>query len=770
MKNNVKSTIKLAIFTTTILYHASSLSAEYIKKITIQNNERVEASTIINYLKLHVGEEYTLAKEDAALKSLYSTSLFENINIKFLNNGNLVVKVTETPFITKVILQGNSKIKTAQLSKELLTMAGDSVSHSKIQLDVKKIKEIYKRSGRFSTIVVPKIETLQNSRVKVIFDITEGPKTTIRQIYFNGNNNYSDNELQSIIMTKRTRWFSFFETNDTYDPDRLEYDKELLKEFYQSVGFADFRVISATAELGTTKEYFSITYSVEEGQKYKIGHISIDNKLLDTEVTALQKYITVKPGSIFNIKTLNQIADKMSLYFAVSGYPGVNIYPDVSSRNPDHTIDIKFVIEKADKAFINQININNNLKTEDKVIRREFKIAEGDIFNRSYIENGEKNLRNLDYFEQVLVNLTPTDKKDKYDLNIEVEEKSTSSIGFDIGYNTAGGLFGRLSFLERNLIGTGKILNAGVQTGKKSISYYGGITEPHFLDKDLSLGINVFKNHVGRGTSFLSQGDQNYTLKSVGLKTSLGYEIAEDLSHEIEYTIKKEELKSPTESNSIFLKEQMGKFTTSAIGHTITYEQLDSRIIPKNGYIISGTQEFAGVGGNNKYLKHELDGKYFKSFVNNKVTLKLAASIGNIKGIGSKNVRISDRFNLGDYSLRGFSSGGVGPREKKTSEELGGEKFYTFSTELNFPTGLPEEFNLTGAVFMDVGSLWGVGRKTKTYPPDSFYNDKSLRASVGAGFIWITRLAPIRMDWAFPIKKKPYDDKQTFHIKFSTHF
>ncbi len=460
----------------------------------------------------------------------------------------------------------------------------------------------------------------------------------------------------------------------------------------------------------------------------------------------------------------------MSAYFATLGYPGINVHPDTSSRNPNYTIDIKFVIEKADKAFINQINITNNLKTEDKVIRREFKIAEGDIFNRSYIENGEKNLRGLDYFEKVFVNLTPTDKKDKYDLNIDVEEKSTSSIGFDIGYNTAGGLFGRLSFLERNLVGTGKILNAGVQTGKKSISYYGGITEPHFLDKDLSLGINVFKKHVGRGTSFLSQGDQSYTLKSIGLQTSLGYEIAEDLSHEIEYTIKKEHLSSPTTSNSMFLNEQMGKFTTSAIGHTITYERLDSRIIPKNGYVISGTQEFAGVGGNNKYLKHELDGKYFKSFINNKITLKLAGSAGNIKGVGGKNVRISDRFNLGDYSLRGFSLGGVGPREKKTSEGLGGEKFYTLSTELNFPTGLPEEFNLTGAVFMDVGSLWDIGRKAKTYRADSFYNDTSLRASVGAGLIWITRLAPIRMDWAIPIKKKAYDDKQTFHIKFSTHF
>ncbi len=771
VKTNVKSTIKLAILATTVLYNTSALSAEYIKKITIQGNKIIENSTIENYLKLQVGEEYTSSKGDEAIKNLYSTSLFENISITLVNGGNLIVTVSETPFITKVVFTGNSKIKTSSLSKELLTMSGESMSPAKIQLDVEKIKEIYKRSGRFSTTVTPKIERLENDRVKVTFDIAEGPKTTVKKIYFSGNNNYRSTELQSVILTKQSRWFNFLETNDTYDPDRLEYDKELLKEFYQSVGFADFRVISVTAELNPTKEYFTITYSIEEGAKYNFGNITIDNKLPNIDINEIKKYINVKSGDTFNINSLNKIANKISSHFASKGYPGINVYPDISSKNPDHTFDIKFVIDKAEKVFINQINITNNLKTEDKVIRREFKISEGDIFNRSYIEKGHQNLRNLDYFEKVLISVTPTTRKDKYDINIDVEEKSTSSISFDAGYNTAGGPFGRISFLERNLIGTGKVLNAGVQVGKKSISYYGGITEPHFLDKDVSLGFNVFNNYSGRGTSFLSQGDQNYTLKSIGLKPSLGYDIAEDLSHEIDYTLKRDVLSSLGNSSSIFLTEQMGKFITSAIGHTITYDQLDSRIIPKNGYVISGTQEFAGVGGNNKYLKHELDGKYFKSFINNKFTLKLSSSVGGIMGVGGKTVRISDRFNLGDYSLRGFAASGIGPREKTTNEGLGGEKYYTFSTELNFPTGLPEDFNLTGAVFMDAGSLWGVGLNSKSiYKSDSFYNDKSLRASVGVGFIWVTRFAPIRMDWAWPIKKRPYDEKQIFHLKFSTHF
>lgn len=765
----IRSIIKLAILTLTIFYYNISLADSVIRKITIEGNHRIERSTIESYLKLKPGESYNSLKEDEAIKRLYATSLFRNIKMDMSSDGNLIVSVTETPFISSVVFRGNSKIKANMLSKEIYTMAGESLSQAKIELDVKKISEIYKRSGRFATIVTPKIEDLENNRVKVIFDIAEGPKTGIKYIYFSGNENYSDSELKSIVLTKESRWFRFLDSNDTYEPDRIEYDKELLKEFYQSVGFADFRVISASAELNNTKEYFVLTYSLEEGEKYNFGNVTIENKLTNIDITPVNKIVNIKQGSVFNMKTVENIADKIGEYFTAVGYPAVNVYPDIV-KNPDHTINIKFIIEKADKVYINKINIINNLKTEDHVIRREFKSEEDDILNRSYIEKGERNLRNLDYFEKIGITFAQAKTKDKYDLNVEVDEKSTSSVGFDLGYNTTGGVFGRFSFLERNLVGTGKILNAGVQVSKNTTSYYGGITDPHFLDRDLSLGVSGFINKSGRGQSVLSNTDQNYRQHSVGGKTSLGYEIKEDLSHEIDYLIKRDTLSAPSPSSSIFLQEQMGKFITSAIGHTIAYDQRDSKIIAKNGYLVSVSQEYAGIGGDNKYLKHEVDGKYYKSFIQNKLTLKLSASGGDIAALGGRVIRISDRFNLGDYSLRGFASGGVGPREKVTNEGLGGKRYYTFSTELNFPTPVPEEFNLTGAVFMDLGSLWGVGlNKAKYQSPNGIYNDKSLRASVGFGFIWVTRFAPIRMDWGFAVKKKKYDDTQHFHLRFSTH-
>ena len=757
--------IRLIFLASSLFVFSYAVADEKITKIVVHGNQRIQTSTIEEYIGLREGQQFSLESQNDAVKSLYATSLFEDVSINFVN-GVLRVDVKETPFVSKVTFTGNSKIKSAILTNEISTVAGESLRKAKLRADVEKIKEMYKRSGRFSVNVNSKIEEQGNNAVKVIFQITEGPKTGVKSIYFAGNANYSNSELRSVIMTKESKWFRFLETNDTYDPDRIEYDKHLLAKFYNSVGFADFNVISVTADLLPTKEGFILTYSVDEGNKYQFGNITVNNKLKNVETAEVEKFISQKKGETFNLDAMESIAEKITSYLGSRGYPQVEVYPDIKPNREARIVDVVIVVDQADKIFINKINIEGNLKTEDHVIRRQLKIAEGDIFNRSKIEKGEQNIRNLDYFDKLMLKIAPTDRRDRYDINIDVEEKSTSSIGLDLGYNTAGGPFGRISFLERNLLGTGKYLNAGIQVGKKSISYYGGVTNPHFLDKDLSLGVNFFRTQDGRGSGF-GNGEQNYSKTSTGGKTSIGYDITDDLSHEVEYLLKQDKLSGPSDSASVFIKEQMGKFTTSAIGHSLTYDRTDSRILPKNGYLIVGSQEFAGVGGNTKYLKHELDGKYFKSFVENKYTLKLSAAAGHIKGVSGKKVRISDRFNLGDASLRGFAPGGIGPRDKKTDEGFGGQKYYTVSSELNFPLGLPQEFNVTGAVFADAGSLWDADSKSST--PEGFYNDKALRASVGFGFIWITKIAPIKVYWGFPMKKQKYDEKQTFHIQFSTN-
>lgn len=750
------------LFFLTVLAFSSCLFAAKVEKIQVQGNQRVEQSTIVEYLGVHVGDQYSAELKSNAVKNLFTTSLFEDVNISF-NNGVFKVKVQETPFVSKIVFTGNHKVKTGLLAHEIYTTPGESLRKARVRTDVEKIKEIYKRSGRFAVRVKSRLETQENNRVKVIFDIEEGPKTGVKQIYFVGNENYKDSELRSVVVTKESKWFRFLETNDTYDPDRIEYDKHLLKQFYNSVGFADFNVISVTADLLPTKEGFVITYSIEEGSKYKFGKFELDNKLAAIDDKEVWKFIDNKQGQTFNLSAVNRMIDKMSNYLAGKGYPQVDIRPKLTPNRDTNIVDVTIVVDQAAKVFINQINIDGNLKTEDHVIRRQLKIAEGDVFNRSKIEKGERNIRNLDYFGKLDMRVEPTKKIDRYNLNINVEEKSTASIGLDLGYNTSGGPFGRIHFSERNLVGTGKHLDLSVQAGKKSMYYQAGITDPSFMDKDLSLGGNLFLSNNGSGSGF-GNGEQNYSQLSKGAKALAGYDITDNLSHDVDYLIKKDSLKSSKDSSSIFIKEQMGTFITSAVGHGLTYDQVDNRYLPKNGYVLSGTQEFAGVGGDTKYLKHELDTKFFKSFIENKYTLKFAASAGVIKGTSGKKVRISDRFNLGGHSLRGFANAGIGPRDKSTKEGLGGEKYYSLSTELSFPVGLPEEFNVTGAVFMDAGALWDASSKIST----GFHDDTAPRASVGVGVLWVTRVAPIRVDWGFPIRKKKYDETETFHIKFTT--
>lgn len=771
-----KYIIKLCIgfvITLQIFVTSNACFAEVIKQINVSGNKRIEVDTIKSYLGMKVNGEFTEDLHKKSIRQLYATYMFKDIKISCLS-GVVNVVVEEYPLIASVSFKGNSKIKSSVFSKEIFTEIGQSFSDAKLQSDVDKIIEIYKRSGRFSVKVLPQIEELENNRVKVIFNVTEGPKTAIKYIYFVGNSNYRSDELKTVIMTKETAWYKFMDSNDTYDPDRMEYDKELLIKFYQSVGFADVDIISATAELSQTKNYFTATYSIDEGNRYKIGEVTLQNNIKDIENTIIQKLISTKKGQIFNMTALEAIGDKISDELSNHGYPQLSIVPALRKNLEAKTIDVTFTVSNADKVFINKINITGNVKTAEHVIRREFKIAEGDLFNRNEIGKGERGIRNLDYFEKVdiAVNRIPN-SKDRYDLNLDVQEKSTASIGMDVGYSTAEGPFGSLNFAERNLLGTGKHLDAGVRRSGRRLGYNMGVTDPNFMDKDLSLGLGLFKSTSGyKATSNLSGEAQPYKLETLGSRLNAGYDITDTISHDISYMIKKDELTLKKDGlASHFIKEQIGDYITSSVTNSLTYDKLDSRVIPKNGFISSVSNEYAGVGGNNKFLKYEANTKTFKSFFSNKVTLKVSASVGTIQGANGKKVRISDRFSVGDYNLRGFAGGGIGPRDKKTNEGINGQKFYAGTVELSFPIGLPEEMNVTGAVFSDIGALWGFDiSKSNTYHKNDIYNSKSPRVSVGAGILWHTRIMPIRIDWAIPMKYEKYDDQQRFHIRMSTSF
>jgi outer membrane protein insertion porin family len=748
------------------------LAGETISNIIVKGNKRVEKDTIVSYLNLKKGDNFNAEKQNAAIKNLYSTSLFENIDIRF-QEGNLVVSVQENRFINKINIKGNSKISTDILKKELSNRSGESLSAANVKFDIDRIKELYKRKGRFAINVTPKIEPLENNRANLTYEIQEGPKTSIKRIYFVGNENYRDGELKTIILTKESAWFRFMSSDDAYDPDRIELDKDFLREFYTSVGFADFRVISATAELSPTKDSFNIVYSLDEGEKYNFGNITIQNKLNEIDNKLLEKYIEIKTGQTYNSKALELITEKISYELATHGYPQVEIVPVEHKDYANKLVNIEFVVQEARKIYINKINIHGNVKTRENVIRREFKVSEGDLYNQAQIERSEQRLRNLDYFETLQIRPKPTEYPDRRDIDVEVADKSTSSIGLQLGYDTMSGLFTSIDFIERNLIGTGRELNFGAKRSKTKTVLYGGITDPYFMDRDILVGFNGFMNFTNKGRGKSSKDEQPYDITGVGGGPRVAYDISEYLRHNINYTIKREKVKGASERSSFHIREQEGTNITSAIGHSLTYDRTDSRIISKNGYLLGVSQEIAGLGGDIKYLKHEIEGKYFRSFYNNKITFKLKGDAGNIRGWGGQKVKIQDRFNVGDYNLRGFAGSGIGPRDKRTDESIGGQNYYTGTAEVNFPLGLPKEFDVQGAAFIDMGALWSYdiskAKKDKAhlYSKKDIYDSKMPRASYGFGFIWVTRFAPIEVYFGYPFKKTSYDKKQRFHLRFA---
>jgi outer membrane protein insertion porin family len=752
-------------------------SKSTITSIVIEGNTRVEKATIENYISLHKGSLYNQNAADESVKKLFATGLFSNINITQRNN-DLIVKVIENPMINKISFEGNRRIKKDSLLSEMTLKPRIVYSKTNLQKDVNKIIEMYNKSGRYAVSVDPKIIELEHNRINLVFEINEGPKTNIKNIYFTGNKKFTDGKLKKIINTKEKKWYNFFSSNDSYDADRIEYDRELLRRFYNAEGYADFKVISATSDLSPDRAAFIITYVIDEGERYRYGKIDIDTTLKNTNISELKSKIANVPGDYYNIDKIEDTVDDLTKALNDQGFAFVNIEPEFTRHTNENLIDIKFIIEEGRKAYLNRINIVGNLRTKDKVIRREFRIAEGDPFNATLIDRSEQRIKNLDFFEKVEVNKTLSNEyPDKVDINVEVQEKSTAK------FNIAGGIttedkkitpIGQISLIEDNFLGTGRQVGVMLQGARKRMDIELSLTDPYFMDKEIEAGIDLFRLSSDRRRS------NPYQSLTVGGALRSGYEINEYLRHSQRYTIKKDRISDIEKDVSDIIKDQEGKYSTSSLGHTLYYDRTNSHVRPTKGYSLKFDQEVAGLGGQAKFLRHEVNTRYYLPIKGDDVIFSLAGNFGYISGAGGKKIRINERFFIGDigtYGLRGFQTGGIGPRAVNTKakygagDALGGNLFYTGTAAVNFPLGLPNELDISGSFFTDVGSLQKIDLASKYLPKrDHVLEDKSLRASVGLGFVWVSRLGPIRIDFAVPVLKKKYDKKQYWHIDFSTSF
>jgi len=737
-----------------------------IQQIVVEGNQRIEAATVLSYLTISPGDTVNEARVDEALKALFGSGLFADVTIQ--QEGPILhVTVVENPIINRVVYEGNRKKKTDDLKKEEQLGPRVVFTRAKVQADVQRILEIYRRSGRFAATVVPKIIELPQNRVDLVFEINEGPVTGVRRISFIGNRHFSDKELQDTISTRESKWFRFLSNATSYDPDRLTYDRELLRRYYLSRGYADFRIISAVAELTPDGKDFFITFTLEEGERYRFGNIDVKTSLKTLNADELRKIIKVKKGAIYNVKQIDDIVEDLTFAAGTRGYAFVDVRPQVHRNRDTRVIDITFEIDEGPRVYIEEIKITGNTRTLDKVIRREIRLAEGDAFNRVLVDRSKTRIKGLDFFKKVDITEEPGSAPDRTVLHVEVEEQPTGELSLGAGYSSVDKAIIDFSMSERNLLGRGQFLRFRVSWSSRQKQIDLRFLEPYFLDRNLAAGFDIYR----LATDF--KDEAGFDTKSLGLTLRSSFPFSEYSRFAPHYTIRTDDVQVDNIS-CIFgfvarsVCESQGKTTSSIIGYIYSLDHRDDPVEPKNGYLFTFGQDLAGLGGSEHYLRNEATFDYYvpvEWWGWEKVIANFSASGGYIVGYSGHNVRLNDRFFKGASTFRGFETAGVGPRDTLTNDALGGEIYAIGTTALSFPLGLPEEFGILGSLFADFGT---VGKVHDNNP--GVRDELSLRASIGVGVLWDSPFGPVRIDFAVPLLKEDYDQSQSFRFSAGTRF
>lgn len=739
---------------------------------SVTGTRRIADATVISYAEPYLAQGYTKEGADAAIKALFGTGFFSDVKISAAN-GKVAIWVQENPIVNKVVFEGNRKIKDADLRKEIFLLERSVFSLSKVQKDVQRIAGLYNRKGYRTAMVEPKLINVDDNRVNLVYEIAEGKATRIKEIVFSGNQAFSSAKLKKVISSSESKWWRFFSNDDVYDPDRMLYDQEQLRQFYMQNGYADFNVAATAAELSNAKDAFLLTYAVHEGEVYKYGDVKIESLIAEFDTSKLQHLIVPKKGKFFNVLEVEETVDQITNYLGEHGYVFVDVDVDYAKHQENLTVDVVLQIQESPRVYVNKINIKNNTRTQDKVIRREFRLHEGDPYNASKMQRSKQRVQNLGYFSAVDFKNVMTSRPDKVDIDVEVQETSTGSIRFGIGYNTATGPLGQVVLSENNFLGKGQSVVLALEKTGRSYETSFSFTEPYFMDRNLAVGFEVsLSQFKGADKNKFSPDKSKITYNSdqQGLRLFMGYELSEHLYHNIHYLIQRERLGRLPENANDFVRSQKLKNVLSMVGHSLTYDKRDNRLDPRSGYVIAASQDVAGVGGNKRYLKHSIGAAWHIPLYKKDVVLNLRGKAGNVTGIGGKKVGMSDGFLLSpDGYIRGFEYGGIGPRDAKSADSISSKNFYAANIEVTFPLGLAKELGLRGEVFLDVASAFGTDA-TKAQKAQ-IYDKSSLRASFGVGILWSSSMfGNVEIAYAPTLRKENFDRHDKLVLNFSKAF
>ncbi|NWG47238.1 MAG: outer membrane protein assembly factor BamA [Alphaproteobacteria bacterium] len=749
-----------------------------IRQVVVEGNQRIEPETVQSYMTVRPGDAFDPAELDRTLKTLFATGLFADVTLR-RSGEDLVVAVVENPIINRVAFEGNKRLDNEKLLEEVKLSPRTVLTKAKVQADTQRLVELYRRSGRFAATVEPKLVELPQNRVDLIFEINEGPVTGISRINFIGNEVFSDGKLRGAIRTTESRWWKFLSSDDNFDPDRVSYDKELLRQYYLKRGYADFRVVSAVAELTPDREDFFVTFTVEEGEQYRIADIDVTTEFdaLDTE--QLKQLVTLQPGEIYDAEQIEKTIDNLTYAAGAAGYAFVDVRPRVRRDREAQTIGITFQVDEGPRVYVERINIVGNMRTLDRVIRREFRIVEGDAFNRVLIDRSRSRIRGLGFFKEVEVTEEPGSAPDRTVLNVEVEEQPTGELSIGAGFSSADAFIADLSITERNLLGRGQFLRFRVSLSDRRETFDISFTEPYFLGRQLAAGVDLFKVRTDY------QDESSFDTDSYGGGYRLGFPLTEFSRLSLNYSLRVDDITNVDSGASLAIRDQIGKRTTSLAGFTYRIDMRDDPIEPTRGWDATWSETFAGIGGSVRYIQSELGLGWYRGLWDD-VVFSLQSDAGYIVGWGDKDVRLNDRFFKGGSSFRGFATGGVGPHDIVTEDAVGGKAYAIGTAELSFPLGLPEEFGITGSIFTDFGAVGLVDQTNYLLPIDSnndgmidgadtpltstIADDFSMRVSAGVSIFWESPFGPVRLDFAEAFLKEDYDKTEVFRFSAGTRF
>lgn len=739
-----------------------------IQHIVVEGAQRVEPATVLSYVSVREGEPYDEAAIDRSLKTLFATGLFADVKFNW-DGATLTIHVVENPILNQVVFEGNDKVSDKDLNKEVQEKPRSVFTRAKVQADVQRIIELYRRNGKFAATVDPQIIQRPQNRVDLIFAINEGPTTGVARISFIGNRHFNDSTLREQIATEESRWWRILSSNDNYDPDRLTFDREQLRRFYLQRGYADFRVVSAVAELTPDRQNFYITFTVDEGDLYTFGKVVIDSKIKELTPRSLRPLVPILEGATYNAQLVDKSIDALTNAAGTKGYAFAQIHPRIKRNHDTRTIDVVFDIDEGPRVYIEKINIVGNTRTLDKVIRREFRLVEGDAFNRVLVDRSRTRIKALGYFKDVDIKPLPGSQPDRTVLQVNVTEQSTGELQLGAGYSSTSSFVGQFSYTERNLFGRGQYLRASIEASAISKEAQVSFTEPYFMDRPLAAGVDIYKIITN-----YQQVDYQGDTTALGLR--MGFPTSEFGSVGLRYTISVSTV-SPFSNAPTVIQEAAGSETTSAFGYSYTYNTLDDPIKPRHGFTFEVSQDFAGFGGNTKYIRTLAAGGWHRPVFWDEMVANFSFNAGYIQGWNGQPVRLIDRFYKGGDTFRGFALAGVGPREVSTpgANSIGADSFAIATADLRLPEFLPADYGVALSLFTDFGTVGHLASGVPAdncapYPPGvvCIKDNMAFRASAGLGVNWKSPFGPIQISFAIPYVKESYDRSQIIYFSAGT--